>query len=160
MFSPLTALTLPAEWEAYAKKLETFQNKRAVNKLLLPDEAHDGISREKNGELYQLLAQKLGAWPFAQFPGNQSNTLVNGLKQFSDAETPDQISCLMNILLMMGPGSSAVNLEVCGGKKATGSKVMNAKLSNWKKRYCDVHIVDESASGLFSHCGSNLLELL
>lgn len=160
LFSPLAALTLPAEWEAYVKKLEAFQNKRAVNKLLLPDEAHDGISREKNGELYQLLAQKLGAWPFSQFPGNQSNTLVNGLKQFSDAETPDQISCLMNILLMMGPGSAAVDLTVCAGPKNAGSKGMNAKLSNWKKRYRDVHIVNESASGLFSHCGSNLLELL
>ena len=66
----------------------------------------------------------------------------------------------MNILLMMGPGSSAVDLTVCGGKKATGSKVVNSKLTNWKVRYSDVRIMDESASGLFSHSSGNLLDLL
>lgn len=160
LMSPLTALVLPGEWERYAKRLESFQNKRNTNKSIVPDETNDGISKERNVQLYQLLSEKMGAWPFAQFPGNQADTLAKGLQTFSDADVIEQVNCLMNILLMMGPGSTAVDLTVCGGKKATGSKVMNAKLSNWKKRYTDVHIIDESASGLFSSRSGNLLDLL
>ena len=160
IFSPLMALVLNAEWERYAKRLEAFTNKRQVNKTLMPDEAHDGISGEKNSELYRILAAKLGTWPFAQFPGNQSETLVAGQDKFDGQDLVEQVRCLMNILQMMGPGGAAVDLTGCGGKKATGSKVISAKLSNWKKRYADVHIIDESASGLFSNQSCNLLELL
>ena len=158
--SPLMALVLPGEWERYVKRLESFQNKRQINKNIVPDEEKDGISKEKNIGLYRILTEKMGAWPFAQFPGNQSDTLEKGAETFGKAEITDQVSCLMNILLMMGPGSTAVDLTICGGKKSTGSKVMNAKLSNWKKRYADVRIIDESASGLFGHSSENLLELL
>ena len=160
LMSPLMALVLPGEWERYVKRLESFQNKRQINKNIVPDEEKDGISKEKNIGLYRILAEKMGAWPFAQFPGNQSDTLEKGAETFGKAEITDQVSCLMNILLMMGPGSTAVDLTICGGKKSTGSKVMNAKLSNWKKRYADVRIIDESASGLFGHSSENLLELL
>ena len=160
LLSPLTALVLPAQWELYAKKLESFQNKQQMNPNIVSDESIDGISKERNLALYRILAAKLEAWPFSQFPGNQADTLAKGEDKFATASIAEQVLCLMNILLMMGPGSSAVNLEICGGKKATGSKVINAKLSNWKKRYSDVHILDESASGLFSHAGGNLLDLL
>lgn len=160
LMSPLTALVLSDEWEQYAKRLESFQNKRQSNKNIVLDEGKDGISKERNIELYRILSEKMGAWPFVQFPGNQCDTLKNGVEIFGNAEITEQVSCLMNILLMMGPGSTAVDLTVCGGKKATGSKVMNAKLSNWKKRYSDVRIIDESASGLFSRSSENLLDLL
>lgn len=160
LWSPLAALVLPDEWDRYAKKLESFQIKRTANKSLQPDEVHDGISKEKNLGLYQLLTDKLGAWPFVNFPGNQHETLVKGVERFGAAELTEQIDCLLNILQMMGPGSAGIDLTVCGGKKSTGSKVANAKLSNWKKRYSDVRILDESASGLFSSSSGNLLELL
>ena len=160
LMSPLTALVLPPEWERYAKRLESFHNKRLVNKNLLPDEARDGISRERNVALYQILTEKMGAWPFAQFPGNQADTLLKGRDCFAGAEITGQVECLMNILLMMGPGGTAVDLSGCGGKKTAGSKLLSSCLSNWKKRYSDVRIIDESASGLFSKSGGNLLELL
>lgn len=160
LLSPLVALVLTGEWERYAKRLETFRNKQVVNKTLVPDEVHDGITREQNIELYQILTEKMGAWPFTQFPGNQHDTLEKGMQTFSSAEITEQIRCLMNILLMMGPGSAAVDLTVCGGKKAAGSKVISSGLSNWKKRYSDIRIIDESASGLFSKTSENLLDLL
>lgn len=160
LLSPVAALVLPAEWERYAKRLESFQNKRQTNKGIVPDERNDGISRAQNLGLYQILTAKMGAWPFAQFPGNQADTLEKGKERFESADIVNQVSCLMNILLMMGPGSTAVDLTVCGGKKATGSKVISSGLSNWKKRYTDVRIIDESASGLFSKTSENLLDLL
>lgn len=158
--SPLVALVMPTEWERYSKRLEAFQNKRKINKELLPDEGHDGISPEKNIALYEILTGKMEAWPFRQFPGNQHETMVTGSVRFASATVTEQIDCLMNILLMMGPGSSPVDLTVCGGSKNSGGKRMSSKLSNWRKSYSDVRIQDESASGLFSKRSGNLLELL
>lgn len=160
LLSPLTSLLLSAEWEHYAKTLENFRKKTEVNKNLQPDETHDGISREKNLAFYEVLTEKMNAWPFVNFPGSQGQTLVTGKEKFSQATVTEQIECLLNIILLMGSGSGGVDLEGCGGTKKAGAKVINAKLSNWAKRYQEVRIVDESASGLFSRIGDNLLEML
>ena len=160
ILSPLIPLVLPLEWERYAKVLESFQKKWEENKLLQPDETHDRISREKNVAFYQLLTQKLGAWPFTAFPGNQIQTLQSGEETFSAAEPVDQIQCLLNILQMLGSGGRAVDLSACGGSKHAGSKVIGAKLSNWAKYYKEVYILDSSASGLFGSQSENLLKLL
>ena len=127
---------------------------------LQPDEKHDGITRDKNMALYRLLTDKMNAWPFTNYPGNQGKTLSEGITRFEKADLVDQIDCLMNIVLLMGGGATGVDLTVCGGSKNGGTKVVNAKLSNWKKVYQDVRIIDESASGLFSKTSGNLLELL
>lgn len=160
LLSPVAALVLPEQWEQYAKKLESFGNKQKTNPNIVPDEANDGISKEWNLALYRILTAKLGAWPFVNYPGNQVDTLVKGEGEFVAAPIVDQVRCLMNILLMMGPGSTAVDLTVCGGSKASGCKRLSAGLTNWKKRYSNVCIIDEAASGLFSQVGGNLLDLL
>lgn len=160
LLSPVAPLILPAEWEKYAKCLESFRKKTETNKNLEPDEIHDGISQEKNMAFYQLLTEKMNAWPFVNYPGNQGQTLVQGIEKFTAEQTKAQIICLLNILALMGSGASGVDLSVCGGSKKAGTKVINAKLSNWKKRYQEVYIVDVSASGLFRKTGCNLLELL
>jgi len=160
MLSPLVALMLAPEWEQYAKRLESFQNKQKNNKNLQPNEVRDGITGEKNATLYRILAKKMGEWPFKQFPGNQQENLERGGEVFESKEITEQITCLMNILTLMGPGSAGVDLRGCGGTGQAGKKSANAKISNWKSRYSDVRIIDESASGLFSKTSGNLLDLL
>ena len=160
MLSPLVALTLAPEWEQYLKHLESFQNKQKSNKNLQPSEMHDGITKEQNLALYSLLTGKMGEWPFMQFPGNQQENLKKGAEIFETKEIMEQITCLMNILELMGPGSSGVDLRGCGGTGQAGKKSVSTKISNWNNRYSDVRIVDESASGLFSHSSGNLLDLL
>ena len=160
MLSPLVALTLAPEWEQYIKHLESFQNKQKSNKNLQPSEMHDGITKEQNLALYSLLTGKMGEWPFMQFPGNQQENLKKGTEIFETKEIMEQITCLMNILELMGPGSSGVDLQGCGGTGQAGKKSVSTKISNWNNRYSDVRIVDESASGLFSHSSGNLLDLL
>lgn len=160
LLSPLTPLILPSEWEKYAKALESFQKKLAVNKNLEPDEGHDGISREKNLAFYHLLTKKLNAWPFSNYPGHQGQTLVNGRHKFEKAETKEQITCLLNILQLLGSCTTGVDLSASGGSKNAGVKLLNAKLSNWADRFKDICIIDESASGLFCQTSGNLLELL
>lgn len=160
MLSPLVALTLAPEWEQYIKHLESFQNKQKSNKNLQPSEMHDGITKEQNLALYSLLTGKMGEWPFMQFPGNQQENLKKGAEIFETKEIVEQITCLMNILELMGPGSAGVDLRGCGGTGQAGKKSVSTKISNWNNRYSEVRIIDESASGLFSHSSGNLLDLL
>lgn len=160
LMSPLVALVLPKDLERYSKRLESFQNKQKINKALLPDADHDGISPERNIALYDALTEKMRSWPFAKFPGNQYETMCTGAERFASATVTEQIDGAMNILLLMGPGSSTVDLTVCGGSKNAGAKRVSSKVSNWKKNYSDVWILDVSASGLYSKRSGNLLELL
>ena len=41
-----------------------------------------------------------------------------------------------------------------------GSIRISSSLSNWKKKYRDVRMIDRSAAGLFESTSENLLELL
>ena len=47
-----------------------------------------------------------------------------------------------------------------GGKKLSAKTTISTGMSNWKKDYSDVRIIDSSASGLWEKESCNLLELL
>lgn len=160
LVSPLCSLKIGAQWESYAKRLESYQQKLRKNKDIRLDEQHDGISRQENQALYGLLTSKMGAWPFSNLPNNQQNTLINGVEMFSNLETEKQVLCLMNILILFGAGAGGADLSEIGGSKNAGVTVLSSSFSNWKKKYQDVRIVHMSASGLFENRSENLLDLL
>ena len=160
LLSPLCPLIVSPQWERYIKALEAFQTKLGRNKNLVPDGVHDGITAEKNLQLYQLLAEKMAQKPYSAYPCNQAQTLQKGNKKFGEADLVAQCLCLLNIVQLMGSGSGGADLSVAGGTKSAGAKATSAKLSNWKKRYQDVRILDLSASGLYEKRSANLLELL
>lgn len=160
LISPLEAVILGGRWETYVKTIERFQAKQQVNKAIVLDAQRDHITKEKNGELYELLTEKMGTWPFAKLPNNQKNTLKNGAEKFATLDGAEQVSVLMNALSLFGAGAGGADLESIGGKKVSGSKLLSSNLSNWKKQYTDVRIVDQSASGLFESRSENLLEML
>ena len=80
--------------------------------------------------------------------------------KFISSDIVDQMACLFGLLQLMGGKINNCDLSIVGGAKKSGSVVRSSKLSNWTKYYQDVRIVDTSASGLFSHSSTNLLNLL
>ena len=52
------------------------------------------------------------------------------------------------------------DLKYLNESDRTGITRVSMKLSNWKKNYTDVRIVDQSASGFFEKVSDNLLDLL
>lgn len=160
--SPMAPLVLGRKWEAYIKAMESFQNKRKVNKAIMLNEKYDHITSTDNMELYDLLTQKMGQWPFSKRPNNQLDVLKGGKSEFEKLKIIDQVTCLMNILSLFNSGSGSVDLVFIGGpkKKAAGSVRMCSNMSNWKKDYTDVHIVNQSPSGLFESHSENLLARL
>ena len=56
--------------------------------------------------------------------------------------------------------ANKADLTAIGGVASAGSATLSYSLSNWKKNYTDVRIIDQSASGLFEKSSENLLDLL
>ena len=153
-------VTFP-EKEQYIKKLERFLEKRKKNEKFLWDEAFDGISPSENIELYDHYLQKLSQWPFNTRPGNE--TLVGKLRKRADSfaklDVFKQAYVLLQIQGILGRMKQA-DLKELQESASSGTTTMSLNLSNWKKNYKDIRIVDQSASGLFEKVSGNLLELL
>ena len=160
ILSPLTPLLVGKETEAYIKAMESFQNKRDRNPSIEPDEAHDGLSGAGNRELYDLLAAKLEAWPYRQMPGKVVLKGEEAETRFDKASLTDQIKLLLGVLQWMSGKKSTCDLSLIGGGPSAGARTPSCNLSNWKKRYRDVRIIDSSAAGLFEQRSGNLLEEL
>lgn len=147
IFAPMTPLILGAEAEEYIKKLDSFLKKRSVNSSMQLDEAYDEISAQKNLELYDKLAEKLAASPFRKLPTSAKlfKELISGRNGFQCLALQEQVAFLPDRIAFF---------------QRQESKVLSAILSNWKKNYSDVRIIDSSPAGLHETSSQNLLEFL
>lgn len=158
--SCLTAFKTSADMETYVKRLESFDNKKKKNADIIFSETHDGITAEKNLELYDLMIQKLQTAPYQYRPNNPVGTLVSGRETFQTLAPDQQATVLLAALGLFGRAITA-DLTAIGGVSQAGAGKLSSSISNWKKNYTDVRIIDAAASGLFE-TGSdvNLLDLL
>lgn len=160
-WSPMTALIVGSDMENYIKHLDSFLEKSRKNPAILPDEKYDEISAQKNMELYDLLLKKLETGVFNNFPVKDNDKLAVGQDAFSKLTLKDQILLLSNFVMLFQRNSSGgVDMLAVGASKNAYIKRTSSALSNWKKNYSDVHIVDSSPAGLHESVGPNLLELL
>lgn len=160
LLSTLGALMLGKESENYVKAMESFLKKRTTNPALLPDKNHDKLSKEGNLALYDQLIEKLGKNPYCNLPGNQRDTLVKGREKFIQAEVIEQLNCLYGLMNLLNAKCNTCDLSLVGGAPKAGTIILSSSLSNWRKKYHDVRIIDRSAAGLFENSSENLLELL
>lgn len=157
--SNMNSFKVPFEIERYIKKLESFDEKRSKNKNIVFDEKHDVISTEKNLELYDIYVEKLQKAPYKYRPANPYSTLVGGREKFKALPADKQVSVLLAILGLFGRAIKA-DLTLIGGVPSAGVAALSSSMSNWKKNYTDVRIIDQSASGLFEKTSDNLLDLI
>jgi CRISPR-associated endonuclease Csn1 len=149
------------ETETYIKKLESFVAKHKKNEYLMWDERFDEVSKEKNIELYELYVKKLSEWPYNKRPANE--TLISQLTKkagnFAGLDVFQQSYILLQIQGILGRIKQA-DLKALGESSSSGITAPSLNLSNWKKNYTDVRIIDQSASGLFESVSDNLLSFL
>lgn len=147
------------ETEAYIKRLESFENKRKKNSHIVFSEKYDGLSAEKNVALYDCYVDKLQNTLYCYRPANPCNTLMKGRDKFVVLSPAQQVSVLLAVQGLFGRAIKA-DLTAIGGVASAGVSTLSSSISNWKKNYTDVRVVDQSASGLFETVSENLLELL
>ena len=149
------------ENENYIKKLERFTEKHKKNDNYVWDEKYDGVSVKDNVALYNLYIQKLSRWPYNTRPGNE--TFVNKLRLHTeDFEKLDVFRQAYILLQVQGVLGRIKQADLKDFKESASSGIikLSLNLSNWKKNYTDIRIIDQSASGLFEKASDNLLELL
>ena len=151
----LTTMYLPHEHVRYAKALEKTAEKLAYDKNYKVTEWFNKITTEKNLELFEYFAEKIGEKPFSRIPGVKIVLDENEKTKFCNLTVNKQIEYLNNLILYFKtnrPGGIKIN------GITTGRLYISANLSNWK--YDDVRIIDRSASGLFEKVSGNLKEIL
>lgn len=149
------------DFEKYIKKVESFDNKRKKNENIVWDERYDEVSKEKNQLLYEHYIEKMSNWPYIKKPGISTvlEKLQKHCNDFTKLDIYNQINVLMQIQGILGRIKQA-DLKNIGESSNSGTSRMSLNLSNWKKNYSDIRIIDVSASGLYEKSSENLLDLL
>ena len=70
------------------------------------------------------------------------------------------MQALCGIVSLFGRNGQGADLRLIGGAGKAGVSMLSSAVSNWKKYYSDVRIIDQSAAGLYEKQSVNLLELL
>lgn len=95
---------------------------------------------------------------FSKMPGSK---LTINREAFIYLQVKEQLNCLKNMISYLKtnrPGDC--DMKNVGGSAHEGAVYASCNLSNWKKNYADVRIIDRSASGLYESRSDNLLDLL
>lgn len=154
-------LLIGDKWEVYIKKIERFEEKKAKNKDIKLNEEYDGISKESNAELYDLLADKVINGLYGNAFNAVKDVLYNGKNKFVMLSGEEQVKLLSILVLLLKSGrAGSCDLTSIGGKGAVGTYSIGSKLSFLKKRFHSVRIIDMSASGIYETASENLLDFV
>ena len=158
---PIMQFSADKFWQFYLKKLEMFVEKCAKNTKYISSEEHDKVSIEKNIELYDLYLDKLENSVYLKRINAPTKALKDGRNYFIDLDIKEQSKTLLNIQQVFCRMTGGCDLTLIGGvSKAASTVNFSAIVSNWKKNYSDVRVIDSSASGLWEKKSENLLDLL
>ena len=116
---------------------------------------------EDNLKLYDLYLDKLQNSIYRKRINTPIQTLIEGREKFIDCSVIEQCQVLLNIHQVFRIMTSGCDLTLIGGKSHSAATVnFSSTISNWKKNYTDVRIIDQSASGLWEVVSENILEYL
>ena len=160
LLQPVMQFSSDAYWNFYLKKIERFIEKNKSNSHYVYDEEYDVVSIEKNNELYSVYLRKGEDSIYAKRPNLPLDILVNGQAKFEELDVLEQCKTLMAIHSSFSRTSGGCDLSAIGGSKKSAVSTFGIAVSNWKKNYSDIRIIDQSPSGLWERKSINLLELV
>ena len=157
----LVAFKMDADLEAYIKRIQSYMEKRKMNSSIELDEKYDKINNEKNEKLYNIILKKLEEPIYNKVFSGQLELVKAAKEKFLKLTLEQQCQCLSSLIDVFKTGrSGGCDLTLIGGKKQAAVCTVSSKVSNWKKNYRCVRIIDESASGIFRKESENILEWL
>lgn len=149
-----------SKWNTYLKRLERFSEKCSSNDNYIYDAAYDYVTKDANEELYNLYIDKLENTIYSKRINSPVEVLKKGKEKFLALDIKQQCKALLNIHQVFGRVSGGCDLTLIGGVGKAAATVFSSSISNWKKNYKCVKIIDSSASGLWRKESGNILELL
>lgn len=158
---PIMQFAESIKWNNYMKRIERLVEKVSDNKNYIFDSEYDKVERKMNEELYCIYLNKYRNTIFSKRVSLPLQILEDGEYRFKVLDEVEQAKTLLHIHETFGRTSSGCDLTSIGGApNAAATKSFSATMSNWKKKYKDVRIIDSSVSGLWEKKSINLLELL
>ncbi len=144
-------------WMYYLSKVERFVNKFVKNPKYIYDADYDEVNETDNLKLYDLYVDKLKGSFYCKRQKNPVAIVENGRDAFLKMNIIEQAKTLLEIQKVFGRFST-VNLTAIGGNTKAGETTLSLAVSNWKKYYKDVRIVDQSPSGMWEKVSRNILD--
>lgn len=160
LFMPHVPFSAPYKVNYYIKKIECFAEKIKYNPNYIYSEKQDKVSVKENIELYDLYIDKLQNSIYKKRPSNPLKTLITGKDRFISLDVNKQAFALLSIHQVFGRVAGGCDLSLIDGSKTEAKSRISSKISNWKKQYSDVRIIDCSTTGLWERVSDNLLDLV
>ncbi len=158
---PIVQFSSDDYWKYYLKKVERLVEKVKSNLNYIYDMDYDVVQQDDNLKLYDLYIEKLKKSIYKKRVNSPIQILLDGREKFINCNVIEQCQVLLNIHQVFGRMSAGCDLTLIGGKAHSASTVnFSSTISNWKKNYSDVRIIDQSASGLWEVVSENILEYL
>lgn len=143
-------LTIGAEMEQYIKAISKYHERCLAKKEELPITKFDGVSEEKNLELYRLFADKCDTGAY-QSCFSVFSTIGTELRKYESKFVGmsmwEQIKILLEALKAFRCNAVYGNFEPLSGKKTRGRVEMNKKISALSSAY----LINQSVTGLYEH---------
>lgn len=145
----------------YMKNLESFNEKCNENPGFVYKQEYDKVSPEENIKLYDMYIDKLQNSIYKKRPNNPLKILLDGRDKFIALDIKEQASALLSIHQVFGRTADGCCLKLIGGaERAAATNSFSSNISNWKKQYSEVRIIDCSTTGLWEKASDNLLDLI
>ena len=155
--------TAGSYWNGYVKKLENLVEKVSKNPSYIYTEKYDKVNRKENEQLYDLYVDKLKNSIYRKRWAVRVplDILINGKSTFDQLSEIKQAEVLLNIHSIFGRNTRGSDLSALGGKKNSGvTNSFSSLVSNWRKSYSDIRLINISPSGIWEQQSKNLLDLL
>ena len=155
--------TAGSYWNGYVKKLENLVEKVSKNPSYIYTEKYDKVNRKENEQLYELYVDKLKNSIYCKRWAVRVplDILINGKSTFDQLSEIKQAEVLLNIHSIFGRNTMGSDLSALGGKKNSGAtNSFSSLVSNWRKSYSDIRLINISPSGIWEQQSKNLLDLL
>lgn len=138
-------LTLGYEWEKYIKQLQKYSERCYARRTELPLTDHDGITRDKNEELYDLFIEKCGQKVYAELFGNMRADMEKHHEKFSTMSELGQVNLLLEVLKAFRCNAQKADFTNLCGKGSVGILVKSKAVSKLDSAY----LVNRSVTGLY-----------
>lgn len=148
VYKPAMQLVINSMYERYIKKIANYLNKCIELKKEKTITEHDGITLEKNLELYNALCDKLNNSALNIKFSNAASIMTRKKDLFQNLTLKEQCEVIMQVLNILHSNVRSGDLSLLGESKksgiiTTGSKILPSKnISSFK-------IINQSITGLF-----------
>ena len=140
-------LLLEDLWHDYVKKLSKYLDRCKDAQKELPITKFDGITKEENLMLYDVITEKLNTKIYAVKYGTPYVTLKENRDKFKDLSAHDQAVILNNILNMLKCNAVSADLKLLTGKAGIGILLISKNLYNYMEK--EIKLIHQSITGVF-----------